>query len=114
MSDEPGPAQRTFSFAEAAALLPEVRRLTAEAHERVEALRARIERGEAPAALQAEADLVFQEWAAAMQERGIEVKGPWLIDFDNGSGYYCWCWPETKLEHYHSYTDGFRGRMRIH
>lgn len=77
-------------------------------------LRARIERGEQPGALQAEADLAFQGWASAMHARGIEVKGLWLIDFDNGSGYYCWVWPETKLEHYHSYTDGFSGRMRIH
>lgn len=112
MSDEP--ARRTFSLAEAAALLPEVRRLTGEAHERVLALRARLEGGEQAAELQAEADAIVREWASAMHARGIEVKGPWLIDFDNGSGYYCWCWPETKLEHYHSYTDGFRGRMRIH
>lgn len=114
MDGEREPEKRTFSFSEAAALLPEVRRLTEAAHERVLALRARIERGEQPGALQAEADLVFQEWASTMHARGIEVKGLWLIDFDNGSGYYCWVWPETKLEYYHSYEDGFGGRMRIH
>ncbi len=114
MDEERGESKRTFSFAEAAALLPEVRRLTEEAHTRVEALRARIERGEQPEALQAEADAVFQAWAEGMQQRGIEVKGLWLIDFDNGSGYYCCVWPETRLEYYHSYDDGFGGRMRIH
>jgi hypothetical protein len=46
-------------------------------------------------------------------EMGIEVKGLWLIDFDNGSGYYCWRYPEESLQFYHSYEDGFRGRMRI-
>jgi hypothetical protein len=106
--------RRTFTFAEAAGLLPEVRRLTEEAHAHVEALRARIENGEQAQALQAEADAIFQAWADSMHERGIEVKGAWLIDFDNGSGYYCWVWPETRLEYYHSYEDGFRGRMRIH
>jgi hypothetical protein len=114
MDEESGASKRTFSFAEAAAMLPEVRKLTEEAHARVEALRARIERGEQGEALQGEADAVFQAWAESMHERGIEVKGLWLIDFDNGSGYYCWVWPETKLEYYHSYQEGFGGRMRIH
>lgn len=114
MVGEREPGKRTFSFSEAESLLPEVRRITAEAQGRVEALRARLERGEQADELQAEADAIVREWAAAMHARGIEVKGLWLIDFDNGSGYYCWVWPETKLEYYHSYGDGFRGRMRIH
>jgi hypothetical protein len=114
MSEQDRPHKRTFTFTQAAALLPEVRKLTDEAQARVETLRARIERGEQGHALQAEADAVFQEWAESMHARGIEVKGVWLIDFDNGSGYYCWVWPETKLEYYHSYDDGFPGRMRIH
>ena len=114
MDEESGASKRTFSFAEAVAMLPEVRKLTEEAHARVEALRARMERGEQGETLQGEADAVFQAWAESMHERGIQVKGLSLIDFDNGSGYYCWVWPETKLEYYHSYDDGFGGRMRIH
>ena len=35
------------------------------------------------------------------------------MDFDNGSGYYCWRYPEQRLEFYHSYDEGFGGRMRI-
>jgi hypothetical protein len=42
------------------------------------------------------------------------VKGLWLVDFDNGSGYYCWRYPELRLEYYHSYDGGFGSRMRIH
>lgn len=106
--------KKTFTFSEAAAALPEVRGLTGAAAERFEALRRRAEAGEDPAALQAEADQVVEGWTRAMHERGIEVKGLWLIDFDNGSGYYCWRWPEPSLEYYHSYEDGFGGRMRIH
>jgi len=30
----------------------------------------------------------------AMMRRGLEVKGLWLVDFDNGSGYYCWRYPK--------------------
>jgi hypothetical protein len=106
-------SERVFTFAEAQGLLPEVRALTAAAYERVEALRGRIEHGEEKAPLEAEANAVINEWSEAVQARGVEVKGLWLIDFDNGSGYYCWRWPETSLGFYHSYDEGFAGRMRI-
>ncbi|MGE0455845.1 MAG: DUF2203 family protein [Vicinamibacteria bacterium] len=26
----------------------------------------------------------------------------------------CWRYPEAGLEYYHSYEEGFRGRIRIH
>jgi hypothetical protein len=35
------------------------------------------------------------------------------VDFDNGGGYYCWCYPEETVAHYHGYDDGFSGRTRI-
>jgi hypothetical protein len=41
------------------------------------------------------------------------VKGLWLVDFDSGSGCYCWQWPEQRLEFYHGYDEGFAGRARI-
>ena len=48
-----------------------------------------------------------------MEALGLEVKGPWLVDFDCGSGLYCWRWPEVKLEYFHGYDEGFAGRVRI-
>jgi hypothetical protein len=54
-----------------------------------------------------------QRWAREMEALGVEVKGPWLVDFDSGSGYYCWKWPEERLEYFHSYEEGFAGRIRI-
>jgi hypothetical protein len=53
-------------------------------------------------------------WTRGLQALGVEVKGLWLADFDNGAGYYCWRYPEAGLEYYHSYEEGFRGRIRIH
>jgi hypothetical protein len=35
------------------------------------------------------------------------------VDFDNGVGYYCWCYPEPGITHYHGYSDGFAGRVTI-
>jgi hypothetical protein len=103
-------AEKTiFSYEQAAELLPEVRRLTEAAHLRVEELT-----GDGPVK-DAEDRLneVVGQWAEAMMRRGLEVKGVWLVDFDNGSGYYCWRYPETSLMFYHSYEEGFGGRMRI-
>lgn len=56
---------------------------------------------------------VVGRWAREMEALGLEVKGLWLVDFDNGSGYYCWKWPESELAHYHGYDEGFDGRIRI-
>ena len=86
--------KKTFTYDEAARLLPEVRRLTDEAYRAVEA--------------------VVTRWANDVMNMGIDVKGLWLIDFDNGSGYYCWHYPEEGLQFFHTYEEGFRGRTRIH
>jgi hypothetical protein len=97
-----------FSYEEASVMLPEVRRATEEAYRGVERLATSGGR-----AAQAEADAIVQAWAQALLARGLEIKGLWLVDFDNGSGYYCWRYPEERLDFYHSYEEGFGGRMRI-
>src|SRR5688572_6743338 len=103
--------KKVFTYEEALGLLPEVRRLTAEAYERVEGLS--VGEGDAQR-LRARIDEIVTAWARAIMEMGVEVKGLWLVDFDNGSGYYCWKHPEPGLQFYHSYEDGFSGRVRIH
>ena len=97
-----------FSYEEASTLLPEVRQATEEAYRRVEGLAASSEPG-----ARAEADTIVKAWAQGLNARGLEIKGLWLVDFDNGSGYYCWRYPEEGLSFYHSYDEGFGGRMRI-
>ena len=99
--------EKIFSYGEAVALMPEVKRLTEEAVQQVETLLG------PGGALTEDSVAVVNRWGAALGERGIVVKGLWLVDFDNGSGYYCWKYPEERLEYYHSYETGFRGRMRI-
>lgn len=93
-------------------MIPEVRRLTEEAYQRAAALEP--EPGASLSAeVQQELDAVVEAWARAVVSLGAEVKGLWLVDFDNGSGYYCWRYPEDGLHYYHSYEEGFRGRLRI-
>ena len=102
------PDGNLFSYERAAALLPEVRQLTEEAI-------ARLEQTQRSAAESSEQSIqsVVAGWADAMGDLGLEVKGLWLVDFDNGSGYYCWRYPEDGLQYFHTYEEGFRGRMRI-
>ena len=105
--------KRIFSYEDAVALLPEVRNRTQHAYREVEALASSPE-ANTREALQGRLEQIVKDWAAGLAERGLEVKGLWLVDFDNGSGYYCWQYPEEGLQYYHSYEEGFGGRMRIH
>jgi hypothetical protein len=109
---------RSWSLATAREMVSEVRRLTAAAVEAVDALEAR--RGDlgpgddaARVALEQELARAVAGWVRAMEALGVEVKGRWLVDFDNGRGYYCWRWPEEQLEYFHGHDEGFAGRVRI-
>jgi len=110
-------ANRRFTLAEARKMLPAVQEITAEAANDAEALAAAIddidEDDPERSILGAELQLIVDDWAARIREMGLEAKGPWLVDFDNGDGYYCWQHPEPSLSHYHGYDDGFAGRMKI-
>jgi len=96
--------KRIFTYEEATALLPEAQRITTEAVDRVDEMDS-----EDPEDYQR----VVTEWAEAIMALGIEVKGLWLIDFDSGAGYYCWKYPEPALEHFHTYEEGFEGRVKL-
>lgn len=116
MTDDPSTA-RHFTLEEANALLPTVKRLTAEAVHDTEALSARMRRAgpgsEQYVRLDESLNARITQWASDIEALGVHVKGLWLVDFDNGDGYYCWQHPEPAVSHYHGYTDGFAGRMKI-
>lgn len=95
-------ARRIYSLTEACRMLPEVKELTAAAARRVEALTS-----------EAQIEAVIREWSEAIEAMGLEAKGLWLVDFDNGQGYYCWRYPEETVSHFHDYDGGFQGRMKI-
>jgi hypothetical protein len=107
--------ERRWSLEGARAVLDDVRarteRAVAQADELVR------EREKADAAARREIDEriqgVVSRWTREIEALGAEAKGVWLVDFDNGSGYYCWRWPETALDHFHGYEEGFAGRTRI-
>lgn len=99
-------AKRIFSYEEAVALLPAVQELTTVAVSRIEEL------DEEETSTDEYQDII-QEWADGVSRLGIVVKGLWLIDFDSGSGYYCWQYPEPSLQYFHGYEEGFGGRIKL-
>lgn len=108
--------RRTFTYEEALNAFPEIREITGAAVARVTAAldgKSFASAEEIPDELIAEYNAIVAEWTEAMTDRGLEVKGLWLVDFDSGSGYYCWRYPEAALDHYHGYDEGFGGRVKL-
>ncbi len=62
-----------------------------------------------------ETDMVelFSLWVSWVRLHGGKVKGPWLIDFDNGHGYFCWRYGEKDIMYEHEYDNGFENRQPI-
>lgn len=110
-------SRRTFSLDEAARLLPTVKLATAEAVREAESIARELRRySDADPRHRELSDRlggVVTRWSARIQELELEPKGLWLVDFDNGEGYYCWQYPEESVAHFHGYDEGFAGRMKI-
>jgi len=111
------PERRTFTLHDATLVLPEVKEITAGAVREAERLAGQLqglsEAHPEHAVLSEALSAVLKEWSDAIKDLGLEPKGLWLVDFDNGDGYYCWAYPETSITHYHAYDEGFAGRMKI-
>ncbi len=99
-------SKKIFSYEDASALLPAIQQMTEDAVVRVESL-------DEGTASSDDYQRIVQQWADNVMSLGIDVKGLWLVDFDNGSGYYCWQYPEESLQYFHGYEDGFRGRVKL-
>ena len=112
------PPTKTFSLGEAQGLLPDVRERTRLAVEEIHTLSLsaddeETEGSETNEGFKEETTRILTEWARDVESMGAEVKGPWLVDFDCGGGYYCWSWPEETLDFFHGYKEGFAGRVRL-
>ncbi len=108
---------RKFSLEEAEKLLPVVRKVTREAVEQFLLLEEKLKHHESNPEKWKEVEMeiaqLLNKWSEKIMKLGCEPKGIWLVDFDNGEGYYCWRYDEEKIGFLHGYQDGFAGRTAI-
>jgi hypothetical protein len=110
-------SKRTFSYDEAISTFPVVREVTAAAVRQIEALvntvASRDELESRRNELEEAREKIVSLWAQEVSSVGCEVKGLWLVDWDSGDGYYCWRFPEESISFFHTYEEGFGGRLPI-
>lgn len=110
-------AERIFTLTEARKLLPKIKAITEQYHDRVEEIHEAIsdETSESKRAeLARQAEQIMQKWSREILALGVEPKGLWLCDFDSGDGFYfCWQFGEDDIEYIHGYEAGFSGRRKI-
>jgi hypothetical protein len=109
--------KRIFSYDEALTTFPLVRDLTAAAVRQIDALTqnvgSREELDSRRDELDEARDRIVRAWAREVTSIGCEVKGVFLVDWDSGDGYYCWRFPEQAISFFHTYDEGFEGRIPI-
>lgn len=108
---------KTHNYESANRLMPLIRRYTEEAHRETEALAAKLayfQKNTAQyKAIAREYDSIVAQWVKRIHRLGALAKGLWLVDFDTGAGYLCWVYPEERVEYFHSYESGFKGRTKL-
>lgn len=110
--------QKVFSHDEVNQILPLIYRLTEEVSKEVRLLVQCLETlpdktSDRALEIEARVDRYIHNWQGKIKRLGGHPKGLWLVDFDNGNGYYCWKFPETKVSYVHGYKDGFSGRKLL-
>ncbi len=108
---------KVFSLQQAEEILLVISRFTLESDRKVKDLKHRIlslpaGNSDLKEELQKQIQNEVDKWQDKVEKLGVYPKGVWMADFDNGSGYFCWRYPEKKIEFQHGYKDGFSKRTK--
>ncbi len=111
-------SRKLFSLDQAQDLLPLVYSITEKAHSQVRFLTSQADAlKNAPQTqlkkIEDDIQNLIESWQKKMTRLGAHPKGYWLVDFDNGNGYFCWKFPEKEIKYSHGYQEGFSGRKAI-
>lgn len=107
-----------LSYDEACERVLVLRSLTAKYVEKVEKMMTQLEslsqeQIERIQDLEENINTLIHEWHGKVRKLAGVPKGLWLVDFDAGFGYYCWKFPESRLQYWHKYNEGFEARKKI-
>ncbi|MGZ3770302.1 MAG: DUF2203 domain-containing protein [Bdellovibrio sp.] len=110
--------KKKFTLEEARNLLPLIYRVTEESSRNVKALMKRVDafadkNHPSVELIENQINEVIERWHIKVEKLGVQPKGLWMADFDNGEGYYCWKYPDVEINHWHGYQDGFSGRILV-
>lgn len=109
--------KKIWTLEEAREVLPLVRDITREYYIKASVLADDIRNKLLPEnvleAKEEEISEIVKHWTNEILAMQIDVKGLWLVDFDHGSGFYCWTWGEEDVLYKHGYFEGFRSRKLI-
>lgn len=111
-------SHKIFSLENTQEILPLIYMITEKAQAQVRHLMSQIEAMKnVPQtrlqAMESEIQAHIETWQKKIQRLGGHPKGYWLVDFDNGEGYFCWKFPEKEIKYSHGYKEGFTGRKEI-
>ena len=108
---------RLFSLEEAQVIIPTLREYTLECIAKLAEIEMAYSDDDIlPETLilkQEEIELCLARWHDRVILEGAYPKGLFLIDFDHGSGYWCWRYPEETVKHEHGYNEGYSSRVKI-
>ena len=108
---------RRFTLQEAEDLLPVIRKITKESVDQFLMLEEKLKHfqndPEKWKEVEQEIAQLLNHWSEKILKLGCQPKGIWLVDFDNGEGYFCWRYGDEKIQYFHGYNEGFSGRVAI-
>lgn len=109
--------RQRFSLDEARGILPVVAKITERAVDEFSHLEEKLNLFQHDPQkwhkVEEEIGVLLNRWSEKVSKLGCIPKGIWLVDFDNGEGYYCWRYGDHSNLYFHGYQEGFAGRIPI-